>query len=241
MESLLLQYENIAPLTAERGNMRIFAPTAYSAVRQAQMVPIVHVEALALASWFPICWLAGAPRPLLVVLRSLHKDGSCQPNGSPFSVPSLPLALRAYPFAVGVKETNAQSETLIDEVIADKPADTGAPILTVDGRAGRGTQMRLRAVSAFNQALAATESMTDELQRSGLLEPWRWEVSGAADTLADILIVRPSAFDTPRIFRFVRKFGAAGASFLGAHRLSLYRASALLQAANRAVAPAKEM
>jgi hypothetical protein len=61
------------------------------------------------------------------------------------------------------------------------------------------------------------------------------------ESAGDLLIVQPAAFDTSKIFRFVRKFGAAGASFLGAHRLSLYRASALFQAAKPVAATDKDI
>jgi hypothetical protein len=78
--------------------------------------------------------------------------------------------------------------------------------------------------------------MTDELVESGLLETWRWELDDKADNLvdADLLIVRPSAFGGAKTFRFVRRFGSTGAGFLGAHRISLYRAGPLYQAARAA-------
>ena len=234
----MLCYESIRPLTAERGNARIFAPNAYPLVRNTQLVPIVHIEALALATFFPICWQEGAPRPQLIVLRSLNRNGSGQPGGSPANPATLPLALRAYPFAVGMGARQKQNTILIDDAIPDKPHGIGAPILTSDGRAGRGTQTRLQTAIAFNKALAMTEKITDELCSSGLLEPWRWESDDAAKSVAEanLLVVRPNAYDSAKVFRFVRKCGAAGASFLGAHRISLYRASALVQAAQAAKA-----
>src|SRR6185369_2199867 len=94
-------YENYRPLELSDGDKRIFAPIAYPQVRRAQLVPIVHIEALNLAAWFPICWQIKETSAVLVVLRSLLRDGSRQPSGSPELPASLPLALRAYPFVVG--------------------------------------------------------------------------------------------------------------------------------------------
>jgi hypothetical protein len=227
-------YENYGPLTAAQGDMRIFAPIAYAAVRRAQIVPIVHVEALALAAWFPICWRVGAPLPTLIVLRTLCKDGSCQPPGSPRNASSLPLALRAYPFVAGAEgEDDTPAEILIDDVIPDQPTDVGAPILTAQGKAGKGTLMRLHAASAFNTALALTRSMTDELAAVDLLEPWtlEFDIAGQSIRVDDLLIVRPGDFHTPKIFHFIKKFGPQAASFLGAHRISLFRAGILVRAA----------
>jgi hypothetical protein len=230
----LLAYEKSGPLTAANGNRRIFAPVAYPMVRSVQIVPIVHVEAFALAPWFPICWQAREPRPVLVVVRTLNADGSSQPHGSPQTPASLPLALRAYPFVVGAPaDLAAGNITLVDDAIPDEPSDAGAPILTTDGRPGRGAQMRLRAAATFNGALELTESMTAELQQRELFEPWPLQTEAAGKTIGieGLLVVRPGEYDSPRIFRFVRKFGAVGAGFLGAHRISLYRAAALAQLA----------
>lgn len=233
-------YEKCGPLTAAHGDMRIFAPIAYPKVRHAQIVPIVHIEAFALASWFPICWHVREPRPTLVVLRSLQRDGSCQPPGSPDTATSLPLALRAYPFAVGAMNGEAaQRKLLIADAIPDQPTDVGAPIMTPEGQAGRGAQMRLRAVAAFIEAAEFTDGMTEDLCKNDLLEPWRLEfdVGSRPIVVPDLLVVRAGDFNTPKIFRFIRNFGSVAASFLGAHRISLYRAGILVQAARSAAAP----
>lgn len=240
-EDPLLAYESSGPLTAADGDTRIQAPTAYAVVRQTQMVRIVHIEAFALASWFPICWRDDEARPVLVVLRTLFPDGSHQPHGSPETPASQPLALRAYPFVVGAKTRDANGGTiLIDDVVADRQTDVGAPISTPDGRPGRGTQARLRAAAAFNDALDLTERMTAELYAGGLLEPWRleYEANGEKKSTEGLLVVRPADFDSPRLFRFIRKFGALGASLLGAHRISLFRAGALVQLARAGTAKA---
>lgn len=230
-------YEKCTPLTTAHGDMRIFAPIAYPRVRQAQIVPIVHIEAFALASWFPICWHAGDPRPTLVVLRSLRRDGACQPPGSPEAPASLPLALRAYPFVVGAMNGHARESKLsIADAIPDQPTDVGAPIMTPEGKAGRGAQMRLRAVAAYIEASEFTVAMTDHLHKSELLEPWPLEFEVSSETIAvpNLLVVRQDQFDSPKIFRFIKELGPVAASFLGAHRISLFRAGVLVQAARSA-------
>jgi hypothetical protein len=229
-------YKNFGPITSKHGDMRIFAPAAYPLVREIQIVPIVYIEALALASWFPICWRAGEPRPTLVALRTLRKDGSQQPAGSPEAAASLPLVLRAYPFvtpALGTNET--QDVPMIEDATADKPTDIGAPILMSNGRTGRGTEMRLRTVAAYQGALPLTEDMTNMLSKNNLLESWPLDFKIGDESLAveDMLIVRQSAFGTAPILDFIKTFGTAGANLLGAHRLSLFRAGSLVQAARK--------
>ena len=234
-------YEHVETLTPERGATRIFAPVAYRAVRETQFAPVVHIEALSLAAWFPLCWDMRGGRPRLVVLRSLLGDGVAQPPGSPQQSASLPLALQAYPFVVGpVLDTRSQPyPALIDRAIADQPTDVGAPILMTDGRLGVGAQMRLRAAAAFDDALRLTDAMTDELAKRELFEPWplRFDLGGDASTAIEgMSVVRAESYGSEAVSAFIRAFGQAGAMLLGAHQLSLFRAGVLLQRARAHVA-----
>jgi hypothetical protein len=230
-------YKNVELLDVDHGGMRIYSPASYAVVRQCQIVPIVHIEALSLAAWFPVCWRVGVTRPTLVALRTLRADGSGQPPGSPEAMSSLPLALRAYPFAVTSPDGNTDAR-YIEDTSADRPTDIGAAIFQPDGRPGRGAQMRLRAVSAYLDARQLSDDMTDELARNDLLEPWPLDFKVGDDQLRvdDMLIVRQTAFGHPPIVQFLNRFGPAGALFLGAHRISLFRAGNLVQAAQQRVA-----
>lgn len=229
-------YKNIEPLSAANGGRRIYSPVSYALVRERQIVPIVHIEAMALAAWFPICWQSSSSRFELVALRSLRADGSGQPPGSPENMSSLPLMLRAYPFAVATpQEDIANGAGYFEDATADRPTDIGAAILLPDGRPSRGAQMRLRAVQAYAGARQVTDDMTDMLAGLGLFEPWPLDFKADDEQLRvdDMLIVRQAAFGQPPIQQFLKQFGSAGALFLGAHRISLFRAGNLVQAAQQ--------
>ena len=227
-------YSNSRVLHPNDGHMRIFAPISYATVRRAQLVPLVHSEAFTVASWFPICWQIKADQPVLVALRTLKADGSSQPAGSPGFPASLPLALRAYPFVVGLnKPIEDPQHVLIDDTIPDEPSNVGAPILTPDGSFGSGATLKLNAVTAFNEALAFTQILGEELALQNLLEPWplHFQIGQASISVGDLFIVRQSEFGGLALYRFIKNLGVEAASLLGAHRLSLFRAGALLQAA----------
>jgi len=241
-EFTLTFYQNVTRQTLAHGGLRIFAPIAYSAVRETQIVPVVVIEALALASWFPICWHDDGAGPALVALRSVLTDGSHQPPGSPDSFNSLPLALKAYPFVVGQRSDDS-AEQLIDDAVPDRPTDLGATIMKPDGKPGRGAEQRLRAAAAYDEAQPLTAAITDELVKADLLEPWplAYETADGKATVDNLFVLRPVETLGPRLFGFVSKFGPDGASLIGAHRLSLFRAGVLVktaQAASRASAPA---
>jgi hypothetical protein len=229
-------YKNIEPLGAEHGGRRIYSPVSYAVVRERQIVPAVHIEALALAAWFPICWQSNATHPELVVLRSLRADGSAQPPGSPDNMSSLPLMLRAFPFAVlAPQEDAASGARYFEDATADRPTDIGAALLLPDGRPSRGAQMRLRSVQAYIEARQLTDDMTDALTSLDLFEPWPLDFKVGDEQLSvdDMLIVRQAAFGQPPVQQFLKQFGSAGALLLGAHRISLFRAGNLVQAAQQ--------
>ena len=225
-------YEAVRPFDPQDGSMRIFAPVSYSLVRCTQFVPVVHIEAFSLAHWFPLCWLKRDGCTTLVALRTLRSDGSGQPAGSPDAAASLPLAMRAYPFVVG---TGGESQHFLDAAIPDSPSDVGAPIMTQGGNAGLGAQLKLQALAAFDHALPASQAMTDSLVENDLLEPWPldFDVDGEQIVVNDLFVLKSSELTSARMFQFIEKFGAAAAAFLGAHRISLFRAGTLVQAAKR--------
>jgi hypothetical protein len=229
-------YGKYRPFGPGDGNTRIFAPISYALVRQAQIVPVVHIEALSLAHWFPICWQMTDGPAVLVALRTLRCDGARQPSGSPAAAASLPLALRAYPFVVGAGD-NADSDThFLENPIPDQPSDIGAPIMTPAGKASPGARLKLQALGAFNHALPLTQAMTEGLLHHDLLESWPLEFNVGGERLAvpNLFVVKPGEFSSPRMFRFIETYGQAAAIFLGAHRISLFRAGILVQAAKNA-------
>ncbi len=129
-----------------------------------------------------------------------------------------------------------QDSHLIEAAIPDQPTDIGSPILLASGKATPGTKMKLQAAAAFNNALPQTLAMTEELRRNDLLEPWplEFDVAGGRIGVPDLYVVKPSEFSSPRIFKIIEAHGPAAATFLGAHRISLFRAGVLYQAAKDA-------
>ncbi len=224
-------YDNVRAFNRSDGDMRIFSPVSYARVRNAQIVPAVHTEALSLAHWYPVCWQRDGEAATLVALRTLRNDGSCQPAGSN-SLVAMPLALRAYPFVVGAEQP--EGNDLIETDISDEPSDIGAPMMTVGGTASAGSLLKLRAKAAFDEALPLTQAMTDALVTGDLLEPWPldFDIGGEKIGVVSLSVIKAHAISSPGMFQFIERFGPAAAVFLGAHRISLFRAGILFQAAN---------
>jgi hypothetical protein len=230
-------YENPVSPSAVHSGTRIFAPESYRAVREAQTCPVVHTEALNLAAFYPICWIAGGARPTLVALRSLMPDGHGHLRELARIPSALPLSLQAYPFIADTPvEHGGESPILIDNVIADEPTDIGSPILTTQGGLTRGAETRLRAAAFFRTDLPQTERITDALVEVDCLVPWVVDPkalpSGAR--VPDMLVVGPVEKVSDRLYQVLRRLGSIGGIFLGAHRISLFRIAGLVRAANEA-------
>ncbi len=232
-------YENPRRLTSKWGHHRIFAPESYELVRTLQLVPIVHAEALHLAAYFPIVWRVHDDRAVLCVLRSLLTGGLGHPVKPTQVAGGLPLALRGFP-VIATAPSGSGEEIWIDEVVADQPTDVGAPILMEDGRLSRGVVQRIQAVGKLRQAIDMTQRLTEALTRHRLLEPWPLDFEltsgGGKIHFDDLMVVRSLASPDSDFIEHLREFGIEAATFIAAHRISLFRISILLQAARIAKA-----
>lgn len=235
-------HESPRRLTSNWGHCRIFAPEAYELVRTLQLVPIVHAEALSLAAYFPIVWRVRNGEAVLCVLRSLLAGGLGHPVKPTHAGDALPLALRGFP-VIATAPTTGGDEIWVDDVVADRPTDIGAPILMEDGRLSRGAAQRVQAIARLRHAIDMTHRLTAALTSRRLLEAWPLDFEQASGgqriRFDDLMVVRPLASPDPVLIEHLREFGVDGATFIAAHRISLFRISILLRAA-RAAAMTKE-
>ena len=230
-------YESPRRLTPKWGHCRIFAPEAYELARTLQLVPIVHAEALSLAAYFPIVWHVRNGATVLCVLRSLLAGGLGHPVKPAHAAGGLPLVLRGFPVIVTAPTTGGD-EIWIDDVVADQPTDVGAPILMEDGRLSRGSAQRVQVIIRLRQAIDTTHRLTEALANHRLLEPWPLDLElapgGQRIRFDNLMVVRPPASPDPDLIKHLREFGIEAATFIAAHRISLFRIAILLQAARAA-------
>lgn len=234
-------HESPRRLTSKWGHHRIFAPESYELVRTLQLVPIVHAEALHLAAYFPIVWRIHNGQTGLCALRSLLADGLGHPVKAAHASGGLPLALRGFPMIATAPASDGE-DVWIDEVVADQPTDVGAPILMEDGRLSRGAVQRIQAILKVRHAIDMTDRLTEALVRHRLLEPWPLDFElapgGRRIRFDDLMVVRPLASPDADLIEHLREYGIEAATFIAAHRISLFRTSVLLQAARAAAAKA---
>lgn len=207
---------------------RIYAPLAYAPVRDAAVVPIVHSECMTLASWFPLVWRRRKSTTEFVAIRALLNDQRAQP---PAARALLPMLLHAYPFVLDPRQpVGPDTAKMLDDVFADAPTDVGASITTVHRKLARATTTRFRILDRFADESVVTAAIGSALAELDVFEPWnlKFEIEGHRVEIPDLLVIRPSAFDSGQFARLLDEFGIPCAQMLGLHRLSLFRAGALL-------------
>jgi hypothetical protein len=218
------------PIALEKDVLRrrIYAPLAYSPVRNAAVVPIVHSECLALASWFPLVWQRRQTTIQFVAIRALLNDQRAQP---PAARALLPLLLHAYPFVFDPRQPlRTDSAKMLDDVFADAPTDIGASITTVHRKLARATTGRFRLLDRFAHESQVTGAIGSALAELDALEPWplKFDIGGNNVEIPNLLVIRPSAFERGHLARLLGMHGVPCARILGLHRISLYRAGVLL-------------
>jgi hypothetical protein len=229
-------YQEPERLSVAFAHERIFAPPAYPLVRRLQVAPLVHIEALAMAAWFPVCWRSGPGLPELVALRSLAEDAEVgQPPGSPRQPASLPMALRAYPVAV-TRQLGDGGAIIVERAVADAPGDQGAPLAMPDGKPSRALAQRYRTALVARHAAAATDAMTAALHEADAFRPWplRFPLAGGFLEVEGMLHAPAEAIPVQKGKELLARFGVDLSVLLTAHRISLFRIADLLGAAEKA-------
>jgi hypothetical protein len=229
--------QGLIPLTGDVSSRRIFSPLAYRLVREANIVPIVHTEAIRLASWFPLAWHRQDGGVHLVALRSLLPQIGAVPAPVRGSFNHLPVLLQAFPFGLDPSQPiGPDSPKMLCDDVAEFADNVGAPITTPDHKLSRATLQRFAALDFFCEHAPATEAIGRTLLDGGLLEPWQlvFDVEGTKVDIPDMLIVRQSLFAGGGLAFVMARHGAMAAQLIGLHRLSLYRAGMLLAAARAA-------
>ena len=218
------------PIALEKDVLRrrIYAPLAYAPVRNAAVVPIVHSECLSLASWFPLVWRRRETTIEFVAIRALLNDQRAQP---PAARALLPLLLHAYPFVFDPRQPfRSDCPKMLDDVFADAPTDIGASITTVHRKLARATTSRFRLLDRFAFESVVTGEIGNALAELDALEPWplKFDIGGNNVEIPNLLVIRPSAFESGDFSRLLGNYGVPCARMLGLHRISLFRAGVLL-------------
>ncbi len=145
---------------------------AYPGIGEKLLMPIVAIEARALAHHYPLVWRRTGNAYELVALVSLsapHKKDLDQDisRGIP-----LPLLMEAYPLSVAAGDLqNSRGVVLIEDAVAE-PDRPGMPVFMENGAPSPEAARRLRALEVVASDHARTAAYTRGLAERGLLVDW---------------------------------------------------------------------
>lgn len=216
------------PLQNEVLRRRIYSPQSYAPVRNVSVVPVTYSECTALASWFPLVWRRQRQGIEFVAVRALVDDQHAQPKPARGH---LPLILRAYPFILDPSDPiGPNARRMMDDVFADAPTDVGATITTLQHRLSRGTIARFRFLDRFAREFPAVVEIGEAIATLDEFEPWplKFDIDGHRIDVPDLMVIRPSAFESGRFAPLLERFGTPCGTMLGLHRISIFRAGGLL-------------
>lgn len=228
------------PLVGDVLRRRIYSPQSYIQVRNANLVPIVHSECEALARWFPLVWKRREQGIEFVAVRGLLNHEGAQPRPARTL---LPLILRAYPFVFDHSPPSGpDTPRMLDDVFADAPTDAGASITTVRLRLSRGTTTRFAYLDQFANEIGTTAKIGRALASMDALEPWplKFDIDTHRIHIPDLFVIRRAMFEDGSFAPLVQEHGMACARMLSLHRVSLFRAGALLAMAKEVLNRTKE-
>jgi hypothetical protein len=163
-----------------------------------------------------------------VAVRALLDDQGAQPQ---VARGLLPLILSAYPFVLDPDEpAGPNARKMLDNVFADAPTDVGATITTLQRRLSRGTTSRFRFLDRYAREAPLTADIGDAVAALDAFEPWplKFDIDRYRVQVADLMVIRRSAFESGRFAPLLEQFGTPFGAMLSLHRISLFRAGGLL-------------
>jgi len=221
-----MNYKRPIALTERTVTRRIFSPLAYEVVRAAWYCPIVASEAMKQAAHCPVVWKKMNGGLALVAIRAFHHlPAAYLANSAGYA--ALPLLCQAYPFL-----WLPDGQKGLDDVNADRPTDLGSPIVAADHKLTKATTMRFAALQVYERARMATQDLTSQAAELDLFMPWQLPLQGPG--LDELLVLKTDIWESTKFQKLVVRFGSEAAELVALHRMSLFKAGPLLEAAAKA-------
>lgn len=166
-------YQDLMPLnTRDHKNFRNRLRDTVPYLTKQHMIPITSDEFIPVSRQFPIIFSSGE-NPLPLALMGLNEGVNTfvDDDGKLFDVDYLPAYIRRYPFLLARLSPDTEELSLCFDPTSEVVGDfsEGEALFNEDNTPSEHTQSILNFCEGFEQAGQRTKSMTDELQKHGLL------------------------------------------------------------------------
>jgi len=183
MDTQLLFYNEVAPLTAERhSNWHAREVKDFSFAKKTNSVPLMAAEFLPALADYPIVF-AGDEDSVIPVLLLGMRNGENAFVGADGDWKSryIPAFVRRYPFVLALSEDNEKYYLCIDETFPGfNQADEGPALLKEDGTSSEYTQNVLEFLSQYQTEFELTQAICQKLKDLNLLEAKQVQATSAS-------------------------------------------------------------
>jgi hypothetical protein len=183
MDTQLLFYNEVAPITAERhSNWHAREVKDFSFAKKTNSVPLMAAEFLSALADYPIVFAGDEESVIPVILLGMRNDENAfvGPDGD-WNSHYIPAFVRRYPFVLALSDDNEKYYLCIDETFSGfNQTDEGPALIGEDGTPTEYTQNVLEFLSQYQSEFELTQAICKKLKDLNLLEAKQVQATAAS-------------------------------------------------------------
>ena len=183
MDTQLLFYNEVAPITAERhSNWHAREVKDFSFAKKTNSVPLMAAEFLSALADYPIVFAGDEESVIPVLLLGMRNEVNAfvGPEGD-WKSRYIPAFVRRYPFVLALSDDKEKYYLCIDESFSGfNQSDEGPALITEDGTPTEYTEGVLEFLSQYQAEFERTQAICKKLKDLNLLEAKQVQATAAS-------------------------------------------------------------
>ena len=182
MDTQLLFYNDVAPITAERhSNWHAKEIKDFSFAKKTNSVPLMAAEFLSALADYPIVFAGDEESVIPVLLLGMRNDENAfvGPDGD-WKSRYIPAFVRRYPFVLALSDDNEKYYLCIDESFPGfNQSNEGPALITEEGNPTEYTENVLQFLTQYQSEFELTQAFCKQLKDLNLLEAKQVQATSA--------------------------------------------------------------
>jgi hypothetical protein len=189
MDTQLLFYNEVAPITAERhSNWHAREVKDFSFAKKTNSVPLMAAEFLSALADYPIVFAGDEESVIPVLLLGMRNEENAFVGADgEWKSRYIPAFVRRYPFVLALSNDNEKYYLCIDESFSGfNQSDEGPALITEDGTPTEYTEGVLEFLSQYQAEFELTQAICKKLKDLNLLEAKQVQATAASGETMNI-------------------------------------------------------
>ena len=189
MDTQLLFYNEVAPITAERhSNWHAREVKDFSFAKKTNSVPLMAAEFLSALADYPIVFAGDEESVIPVLLLGMrNEENAFVCADGEWKSRYIPAFVRRYPFVLALSDDNEKYYLCIDESFSGfNQSDEGPALITEDGTPTEYTEGVLEFLSQYQAEFELTQAICKKLKDLNLLEAKQVQATAASGETMNI-------------------------------------------------------